>query len=85
MPQITEVQLAHINTWLQKRGVNMTCESCGRREWETGGVIAGIFVDIDGNATSTTQGLPMVAMGCSNCGNIRLYSAVQMGLSAERR
>lgn len=57
MPQITEVQLAHINTWLQKRGVNMTCESCGRREWETGGVIAGIFVDIDGNATSTTQGL----------------------------
>lgn len=66
--------------WWQKKDIRIQCESCGHRKWSIGDIIAGFSIDGAGNTRMGGDMIPMVQVLCENCGHVRLYSAVKIGL-----
>ncbi len=72
-------QIDKANAWFSGKKVRNLCESCGGQQWSLGEVINGTIY-AGGNLVVGGPSVPMLQMACGNCGYIRLYSAVLMGL-----
>lgn len=78
---LTDQERAKIHIWLEGRGRNAKCGSCGEDDfvlldhflappvWRSGPQLFG-------------YAYPMVGLVCQNCGHLQLYSAVRMGAIA---
>lgn len=68
---------------LATRRIN-PCEGCGHPQWELVALVTAplfnptLFHHIAANGM--TPSIPMLVLGCANCGLIRQYSAVKLGL-----
>ena len=62
----------------EEKGVNDICECCGKNNWLLLGNVATLAIQ-----TSDKPGLlsfPIVAVECSNCGNVRFFKRDRLGL-----
>jgi predicted Zn-ribbon and HTH transcriptional regulator len=60
------------------RGLCPVCEST-EREWDTGEIVK-IVAHITKDMDTVGREIPMLQLVCSNCGAIRLFDAVKLGL-----
>lgn len=77
---MTQDDINKMQAWFNSKGVNNTCSACGRNNWEAGGVIAAPGFT-SGGMTIGGPTVPMVTLACSNCGFVRLFAAVPIGLA----
>ena len=77
---LTETERNKVQSWFKSKGVTYICEACKRTDWEIGYLVS---APIFSNGVTTLGGpvLPMVPVSCKNCGFIRLFSAILLGLS----
>ena len=79
--RLSQEQLAKFQQWAARKGIKNTCESCGSNKWELGDIVAApTFAGGGFNIGGPT--VPMVPMICTNCGYIRHYAAVLIGLAS---
>jgi predicted RNA-binding Zn-ribbon protein involved in translation (DUF1610 family) len=76
---LTPAQFQKIENWLTSKKLNPNCPSCGEKKWTPLDIISANTVTAKGTTTGETS-IPMVQLACSNCGFIKLYAAVPMGL-----
>jgi predicted nucleic-acid-binding Zn-ribbon protein len=76
---LTPAQVQKLENWLTSKKLNPTCPSCGGRKWAPVDIISANTVTAKGTAIGGNT-VPMVQMVCSNCGFVKLYAAVPMGL-----
>lgn len=79
--QLSEADKQKIAQWLTAKGVRGECPNCGR----TTGVIADHLLNFHPytpQAALTIGGAtyPAAVLFCSNCGHLRLFSAVMIGV-----
>jgi hypothetical protein len=67
--------------WLRKKSWVRSCPDCRsfRTRWIFGEILAAPELAQDGSATIESS-IPMLQVMCRNCGFIRLFSAVKMGI-----
>lgn len=66
--------------WLKTRSANYRCSACGSAKWIMGNHILAIPVFSGGNMVLGGTTYPVLPVACERCGNLRLHSAVVMGL-----
>jgi hypothetical protein len=67
--------------WFKSRPV-LPCPSCGAGgTFDVVGMVAPFIMEE--KAVQWGTSIPMLCVMCSNCGNVRMYSAVKMGLLGE--
>lgn len=66
---LTVEQKQKVQDWLIDKRVKPSCPSCGRSEWGFGDIITATVYNSPGH-----QSVPMIQVGCLNCGYIRLYA-----------
>ena len=76
---LTPVQFQKLEKWLVSKKLNPICPSCGERKWIPLDIISANTVTAKGTTVGGNSG-PMVQIACSNCGFIKLYAAVPIGL-----
>ena len=65
--------------WMEDKGVSPRCSCCGEDRWELGEIISGAMY-VEGGAALGGPNVPMLQYVCANCGCVRLFAAVHMGL-----
>lgn len=78
---LTEEQQRKARSWFNERITNKRCPSCGGTNWETGDIISPP-VETGGRVVIPAPRMPQLPMTCSNCGYVRLYAAMKIGLLA---
>ena len=67
-----------INAFLPKRGAQGACEACGQAAWTLvggpGWSIALPMIDGQGQLAAAPPHVPVYALVCNNCGNLRLHA-----------
>lgn len=67
-----------INAFLPKRGAQGPCPACGQNAWTLvggpGWSIALPMIDGQGQLASAPPHVPVYALVCNNCGNLRLHA-----------
>jgi predicted nucleic-acid-binding Zn-ribbon protein len=76
---LTPAEIQKIENWVTSKKLNPTCPSCGEKTWTPLDIISANTVTAKGT-TIGAKSIPMVQIACSNCGFIKLYAAVPMGL-----
>jgi predicted nucleic-acid-binding Zn-ribbon protein len=76
---LTPAQIQKVENWLTSKKLNPTCPSCGGRKWTPLDIISANTVTAKGT-TIGGNSIPMVQIVCSNCGFVKLFAAVPMGL-----
>lgn len=76
---VTPDQMEQIQSWMEEKEIDTTCPACGNKRWVTSELIAPPVRARAGLAEDVPQ-IPMVQLTCDNCGYVRLFSAVKMGL-----
>ena len=76
---LTPAQIQKVENWLTSKKLNPTCPSCGERKWAPLDIISANTVTAKGT-TIGGNSIPMVQIVCSNCGFVKLFAAVPMGL-----
>ncbi len=76
---LTPDQMEKLQRWMEDKGVAQPCPACGNVGWVTEEMLAVPVRALTGLSESTPQ-IPMVESTCDNCGFMRLFSAVAMGL-----
>lgn len=76
---LTPDQMDQVRSWMEEKGIDKTCPACGNTRWVTSEIIAPPVRARTGLAENPPQ-IPMVELTCDNCGYIRLFAAVKMGL-----
>jgi predicted nucleic-acid-binding Zn-ribbon protein len=67
-------------TWLETHCRNMACPCCGTNAWTIGDIST--MLPLQGNAVQLGGTVtPTVSLACTNCGYMRFFSAVIMGLA----
>jgi len=76
---LTPDQMDQIQSWMEEKNVDPTCPACSNSSWVTSEMIA---PPVRARTKPSEDGLqvPMVQLTCNNCGYVRLFSAVKMGL-----
>lgn len=60
---------------LQKRGVRPQCEVCGQNTWSVVDQPIGLpITDLTGNVVIPAPQIPVAALICNNCGNVRTFA-----------
>ena len=70
---LTPEQKQKVSAWLTSKKVNPVCPSCGNTEWGSGEIISGMPYRKDGAMIVGERGVPMIQLGCLNCGYVKLY------------
>jgi len=76
---LTPEQQKKLQNWLSSKNVTPNCPSCGGRSWSIGDIISSPVLTSGGTAIGGRT-IPMVQVICNNCGFVRLYAAVPIGL-----
>lgn len=78
---LDQAQTTKIQTWLNTKGATASCTTCNRNNgnWELGMIVAAPEFS-DGGLSIGGPSVPMVQVICGNCGYVRLFAAVKMGL-----
>jgi predicted nucleic-acid-binding Zn-ribbon protein len=76
---LTPAQALKVQNWLTSKKLNPTCPSCGGRKWTPVEIISANTVTAKGTTIGGNT-IPMVQIVCSNCGFVKLFAAVPMGL-----
>ena len=76
---LTPDQMDQLQSWMGEKDVDTTCPACGNTKWVSGEFVAPPVRARTGLSESPPQ-VPMVQLTCTNCGYIRLFSAVKVGL-----
>lgn len=79
-------QQEKVAKWLQEKLGMRSCPSCGQLQgFLVGDIIAAPIVKVNGESMTldTENSAPFVPIACRNCGNVRLFSAIVMGLVPE--
>lgn len=67
--------------YISEKWKNSNCECCGENKWD---VVKNVFqlVQFDSEETKGIErkSLPVIAVGCLNCGNLRFTSAIKSGI-----
>ncbi len=72
-------QLQKVHEWLQKKCALMVCPCCNSTSWGVGEL--GTMLPIqDNNILFGGKCTPALPILCQNCGFIRLFSAIMIGL-----
>jgi hypothetical protein len=79
---ISQEQLQKLDKWMQKKNVRIACECCGSTRWSAEDIISAPTFSA-GNINFGGPTVPMVQVVCTNCGNVRLFAAVPIGLIPE--
>lgn len=74
----SEEQFAKLLGWLDAKGVRMECESCGANDWKPGVIVSPMVVTA--TAVTNRHFAPSAQIYCDNCGYVRQYAAVMVGL-----
>ena len=66
---------------LNQRGVTPICEICGRNNWAVVDQAVSVQItDLSGTFVVPPPQIPSAGVVCNNCGNIRLFALVSLGL-----
>lgn len=80
---LTPEQQERVTKWLREKLGMRSCPSCGQLQGFTmGAMVAAPIVKAteEGMTLDTENSVPLVPLACRNCGNVRLFSAIVMGL-----
>jgi Zn ribbon nucleic-acid-binding protein len=83
---LTPEQQETVTKWLREKLGMRSCPSCGQLQgFMIGAMIAAPIVKMtsEGMAVDMENSVPLVPLACRNCGHVRLFSAVFMGLIPE--
>jgi predicted nucleic-acid-binding Zn-ribbon protein len=83
---LTQEQQEKVTKWLREKLGMRSCPSCGQLQgFLMGAIIAAPEVKTTGEGMALDMGnsVPFVPIACRNCGNVRLFSAIVMGLISE--
>lgn len=75
---LSQEQLQAFQNWATQKGIQTNCQCCGNPRGTLEHFVAGI--SIKGANVNTGVITPMVQVVCTNCGNIRFFSAVMCGI-----
>lgn len=85
--QLSTEDQNRIKAWLEKKcgPAIFRCTCCGLGNWELA-PFASIQLAVDLHTTRFYyhQGIPVVSLTCSNCGNLLLFSSAVMGFRADQ-
>jgi len=73
-----EKQQVAIN-WIKAKSPEMTCECCGKKDWQLGKDIV-VPINFNGGMLQGGQIYPHFLVICSNCGNTKFFNAVITGV-----
>lgn len=79
-------QQEKVTKWLREKLGMRSCPSCGQLQgFLMGDIIAAPIVKVTDESMTldTENSAPFVPIVCRNCGNVRLFSAIVMGLIPE--
>ena len=81
---LAEEQRRKVEEWFDYRMSNKTCPICGNTAWGLNpGLAAPAIMKADGTVTPLDgERLAQVVFFCRNCGYLRLFSAMVMGLTS---
>lgn len=83
---LTPEQQERVTKWLREKLGMRSCPSCGQLQgFSIGAIVAAPIVKAtdEGMAIDTENSVPLVPLACRNCGYVRLFSAIVMGLIPE--
>ena len=70
---------------LAERGVRPQCEVCGQNNWAALEQAIGLpITDLSGSVVIPTPQIPVAALICNNCGNVRTLALGALGLLPEQ-
>ena len=75
----TPDQMDQIQSWMEEKDIDTTCPACGNAAWVTSEMIAPLVRSASKPSEERVQ-VPLVQLMCDNCGYVRHFSAVKMGL-----
>ena len=76
---LSEEQIGKVKAWFAAHGVRGDCPQCGHREHSTADLISAPNFT-PGSMIIGGPTVPMLPVICNNCGHVRLFAAVLMGL-----
>ena len=78
---LDDEQRLKLAKWFSLKKVTPICPSCGHNNWQTGDIVTGMPTMKGGGIVVGGPSIPMVQVICTNCGYVRLYAAVPLGLT----
>lgn len=83
---LTSEQQETVKKWLEEKLGMRSCPSCGQLQGFTvGAIIAAPIVKVAAESVTVDRenSVPFVPLACRNCGDVRLFSAIVLGLLPE--
>ena len=71
--KITDKGVSAAIAWIEQHGSSV-CEACRQSRWN---IEPKVFNIIDNSMSSS---VPLIVLVCKNCGNVRMYSAMVVGI-----
>ena len=71
--KITEEGIGAAIAWIEQHGGSV-CEACRQSRWN---IEPTVFNVID---SSLSSAVPLIVLVCKNCGNVRMHSAMLVGI-----
>lgn len=78
--ELNEAQQARVLEKVRSLWTNLVCESCGQESWSIASDLMVMPLYRRRNAQVFVPAVPVVMAFCENCGQIRLYNAVHLGI-----
>ena len=73
--------LAAVREWLKTKATHTAaCPACGNAKADVGDIVLAPVYVAPGATTTGVTGVPMLQLLCDNCGYVRLFSAIKLGL-----
>lgn len=78
IPPASPSEAEKINAFLPKRGAQGPCPACGQNAWTLAGgpgwAVTLPMIDNAGTIPDAPPHVPVYALVCNNCGNLRLHA-----------
>jgi hypothetical protein len=78
--KLTQEDRDKANKWLTERGALTACEACKKQAWKGSPNLVMAPAYVPGGALVPPIVYPAVMLICTNCGFLRMHSAVVMGI-----
>ena len=84
MGKSSEISSIELDNYLQEKGIriNGICECCGKNDWVLLTNFASLI--LQDSETSGLASYPVVALECTNCGNLRLFGRKRIAIKETR-
>jgi hypothetical protein len=82
--ELTQADRQRIVDWLNVKCGQMRCTCCGIAKWEIVGMATlPIVFDLHTTRFYYSQGIPQVALACTNCGHMVFFNTVVIGFKPD--